>query len=69
MLRPPNADFKVGQRVGRGILYALILVYLFVGISIVSDRFEIQTCDPQMTSFPRLKSVFLKILIDHNKTS
>jgi solute carrier family 8 (sodium/calcium exchanger) len=35
----PDTDFTIGQRIGRGILYALILLYLFVGISIVSDRF------------------------------
>jgi solute carrier family 8 (sodium/calcium exchanger) len=37
--RKPDADFQIGQRIGRGILYFLILLYLFVGISIVSDRF------------------------------
>jgi solute carrier family 8 (sodium/calcium exchanger) len=35
----PDADFTIGSRVGRGILYSCILVYLFVGISIVSDKF------------------------------
>ena len=35
----PNIGLTTGERVGRGILYILILIYLFVGISQVSDRF------------------------------
>ena len=35
----PNIHLTTGERVGRGILYILILIYLFVGISQVSDRF------------------------------
>jgi len=31
----PNIDLTPGERVGRGILYILILIYLFVGISLV----------------------------------
>lgn len=35
----PYDNLSLGDRVGRGILYTLLMVYLFIGVSIVSDRF------------------------------
>jgi solute carrier family 8 (sodium/calcium exchanger) len=35
----PYDNLSLGDRFGRGILYTLLMVYLFIGVSIVSDRF------------------------------
>ncbi|KAK9872481.1 hypothetical protein WA026_017949 [Henosepilachna vigintioctopunctata] len=35
----PLVDVPVFDRIGRGVVYFLILAYLFIGVSIVSDRF------------------------------
>jgi len=35
----PYDNLSFGDRLGRGILYTLFMVYLFIGVSIVSDRF------------------------------
>ena len=35
----PYTDLSIGDRFGRGLLYTLLMVYLFIGVSIVSDRF------------------------------
>ncbi len=35
----PYDNLSFGDRVGRGILYTLFMIYLFIGVSIVSDRF------------------------------
>ena len=35
----PYDNLSMGDRFGRGILYTLLMVYLFIGVSIVSDRF------------------------------
>ncbi|XP_059087402.1 sodium/calcium exchanger 3-like isoform X1 [Tigriopus californicus] len=35
----PFHNLSAGDRFGRGLLYALLMVYLFIGVSIVSDRF------------------------------
>ena len=35
----PGKDFGMKERIFRGILYSIILIYLFVGISQVSERF------------------------------
>lgn len=35
----PYENLTLGDRVGRGILYTLLMIYLFIGVSIVSDRF------------------------------
>jgi hypothetical protein len=35
----PYENLTIGDRVGRGVLYTLLMVYLFIGVSIVSDRF------------------------------
>ena len=35
----PFDNLSMGDRLGRGLLYILLMVYLFIGVSIVSDRF------------------------------
>ena len=35
----PYDNLSFGDRFGRGILYTLLMIYLFIGVSIVSDRF------------------------------
>ena len=35
----PYTNLSGGDRFGRGLLYILLMVYLFIGVSIVSDRF------------------------------
>jgi hypothetical protein len=35
----PYTKLTGGDRFGRGLLYILLMVYLFIGVSIVSDRF------------------------------
>ena len=35
----PYEGLSSGDRFGRGLLYILLMVYLFIGVSIVSDRF------------------------------
>ena len=35
----PYDNLSMGDRLGRGLLYILLMVYLFIGVSIVSDRF------------------------------
>jgi hypothetical protein len=35
----PYDNLSLGDRLGRGILYTLFMIYLFIGVSIVSDRF------------------------------
>ncbi len=35
----PFENLSGGDRFGRGLLYILLMVYLFIGVSIVSDRF------------------------------
>jgi len=35
----PYENLSGGDRFGRGLLYILLMVYLFIGVSIVSDRF------------------------------
>jgi solute carrier family 8 (sodium/calcium exchanger) len=35
----PFTNLSSGDRLGRGLLYILLMVYLFIGVSIVSDRF------------------------------
>lgn len=35
----PLQDVSIAEKVGRGILYFLALAYLFIGVSIISDRF------------------------------
>jgi len=35
----PFENLSSGDRFGRGLLYILLMVYLFIGVSIVSDRF------------------------------
>lgn len=35
----PFDNLSMGDRIGRGLLYALLMVYLFIGVSIVSDKF------------------------------
>lgn len=35
----PYNNLSQGDRLGRGLLYVLLMVYLFIGVSIVSDRF------------------------------
>ena len=37
--RRPYDNLSFGDRFGRGILYTLLMIYLFIGVSIVSDRF------------------------------
>ena len=34
----PYDNLSMGDRVGRGLLYILLMVYLFIGVSIVSDK-------------------------------
>lgn len=35
----PNTNLSIGDRVARGVVYFIALCYLFVGVSIVADRF------------------------------
>lgn len=35
----PQVDLQIGDRIARGMVYFLCLIYLFIGVSIVSDRF------------------------------
>jgi solute carrier family 8 (sodium/calcium exchanger) len=35
----PLEDVAITDKVGRGLVYFLVMVYLFIGVSIVSDRF------------------------------
>jgi len=35
----PYENLSMGDRFGRGLLYILLMVYLFIGVAIVSDRF------------------------------
>ena len=35
----PYENLSSGDRFARGLLYILLMVYLFIGVSIVSDRF------------------------------
>lgn len=35
----PLDDVSVAERVGRGLVYFFLLAYLFIGVSIISDRF------------------------------
>ena len=35
----PYTKLTGGDRFGRGLLYVLLMVYLFIGVAIVSDRF------------------------------
>ncbi|XP_040565282.1 sodium/calcium exchanger Calx isoform X2 [Lepeophtheirus salmonis] len=35
----PYTNLSGGDRFGRGLLYILLMIYLFIGVSIVSDRF------------------------------
>lgn len=35
----PYENLSGGDRLGRGILYIILMVWLFIGVSIVSDRF------------------------------
>ncbi len=35
----PYENLSAGDRLGRGLLYILLMVYLFIGVSIVSDKF------------------------------
>ena len=35
----PTTDLTLGDKIGRGFVYFISLVYLFIGVSIVSDRF------------------------------
>lgn len=35
----PLVDVPLADRVGRGLVYFLVLAYLFIGVSIISDRF------------------------------
>ena len=34
----PYENLSMGDRFGRGLLYILLMVYLFIGVAIVSDR-------------------------------
>ena len=56
----PNIGFTVGQRVGRGILYLMILAYLFVGIALVSDKFmeSIELITSQVTITILLTTIY-----------
>ena len=36
----PYENLSGGDRFGRGLLYILLMVYLFIGVSIVSDRYS-----------------------------
>lgn len=55
-----SKNITLGERVGRGILYGLILMYLFVGISQVSDRF--------MESIELITSLEKEVIIKDKKT-
>lgn len=35
----PQNDVTIGDRISRGLVYFLAMIYLFIGVSIVSDRF------------------------------
>lgn len=35
----PQSNLTVGDRISRGLVYFLVMLYLFIGVSIVSDRF------------------------------
>jgi len=36
---PPTGGFTMGDRFGRGLLYIVLMLYLFIGVAIVSDKF------------------------------
>ena len=55
-----SKNITLGERVGRGILYGLILMYLFVGISQVSDRF--------MEAIELITSLEKEVIIKDKKT-
>ena len=38
-LWPGTDDMTIGDRFGRGLLYATLMLYLFIGVAIVSDKF------------------------------
>jgi len=38
-LWPGTDDMSPGDRFGRGLLYAVLMLYLFIGVAIVSDKF------------------------------
>jgi len=38
-LWPFTKDMSAGDRFGRGLLYAVLMLYLFIGVAIVSDKF------------------------------
>jgi len=38
-LWPGTEEMTMGDRFGRGILYAVLMLYLFIGVAIVSDKF------------------------------
>jgi solute carrier family 8 (sodium/calcium exchanger) len=38
-LWPGTDDMSLGDRIGRGLLYAVFMLYLFIGVAIVSDKF------------------------------
>ena len=38
-LWPGTDDMSIGDRMGRGLLYAILMLYLFIGVAIVSDKF------------------------------
>ena len=38
-LWPGTDDMSIGDRFGRGLLYATLMLYLFIGVAIVSDKF------------------------------
>merc|ERR1712106_1282854 len=38
-LWPGTDDMSIGDRFGRGLLYATMMLYLFIGVAIVSDKF------------------------------
>lgn len=35
----PQLDLSIGDRISRGLVYFMFMIYLFIGVSIVSDRF------------------------------
>jgi len=38
-LWPGTDDMSLGDRFGRGLLYAVLMIYLFIGVAIASDKF------------------------------
>ena len=68
-LWPGTEHMSMGDRFGRGLLYGTMMIYLFIGVAIVSDKFmesiemitaqekEVQVKDPR-TGKTQVKNIY-----------